>query len=149
VSWASGTSVEIDGRSLLLAWSLAIVLPAGVAWVLREREAAWIALALGWALAIARTNPGSDSGELLLWLLYALGAVLLVLWGVRDRQRLAVNVGVLAFAIAVFGFYFSSLYDKLGRALGLIGVGVIFIGGGWLLERTRRRLLGRIAKDPA
>jgi uncharacterized membrane protein len=84
-----------------------------------------------------------------MWMLYAAGAVLLVLWGIRDRQRLAVNIGVLAFALSVFGFYFSSLYDKLGRAFGLIGVGIVFIGGGWLLERARRRLLGRIAKEPA
>jgi hypothetical protein len=70
-----------------------------------------------------------------------------VLWGVKDQQRLAVNVGVLGFALAVFGFYFSSVFDKLDRALGLIGIGVIFIGGGWLLERARRKLIGRIGKD--
>jgi len=140
---------ELGTRSLVAAWSLAVVIPAGVAWVLRDREAAWMAVALAWALAMTWVNPRPDSGELLLWLLYAAGAVLLVLWGIRDRQRLAVNVGVLAFAFAVFGFYFSSLYDKLGRAIGLIGVGVIFIGGGWLLERARRRLLGRIVKEPS
>lgn len=140
---------ELSTVSLIAAWSLAIVIPAGVAWVLRGREAAWLAVALAWALAMTWVNPRPDSGELLLWLLYAVGAVLLVLWGIRDRQRLAVNIGVLAFAFAVFGFYFSSLFDKLGRAIGLIGVGVIFIGGGWLLERARRRLIGRIAKVPS
>ena len=67
-----------------------------------------------------------------------------MLWGLRDQQRLAINVGVLAFALAVLTFYFSSLYDKLGRALGLIGIGVLFIGGGWLLERARRRLIARM-----
>jgi uncharacterized membrane protein len=132
-----------------MAWSLAIVIPAGVAWVLREREAAWLAGALAWGLALLWVNPRPDSGELLLWILYAIGAVLLVLWGIRDRQRLAVNLGVLAFALSVLGFYFSSLYDKLGRALGLIGIGVVFIGGGWLLERARRRLIGRITKERA
>lgn len=140
---------ELGTKSLVAAWSLALVIPAGLAWVLREREAAWLAVALAWGLAMQWVNPRPDAGELLLWVLYAVGAVLLVLWGIRDRQRLAVNVGVLAFAFAVFGFYFSSLYDKLGRAIGLIGVGVIFIGGGWLLERARRRLIGRIAKVPS
>lgn len=140
---------RLGTASLIAAWSLAIVIPAGVAWVLREREAAWMAVAIAWALAMTWVNPRPDSGELLLWVLYAVGAVLLVLWGIRDRQRLAVNIGVLAFAFAVLGFYFSSLYDKLGRAIGLIGVGVIFIGGGWLLERARRRLIGRIARAPS
>ena len=48
------------------------------------------------------------------------------------------------FALTVLSFYFGSLFDMLGRALGLIGMGVLFIGGGWLLERARRQLVGRI-----
>jgi len=144
---SEGAAAELGRMSLVLAWSLAIVIPAGIAWVLRAREAVWLGVALAWGLALIWVNPRPDSGELLLWLLYAAGGVLLVLWGIRDRQRLAVNVGVLAFAFAVLGFYFSSLYDKLGRALGLIGVGIVFIGGGWLLERTRRRLIGRISRE--
>jgi uncharacterized membrane protein len=143
------SAVKLGTLALAMAWSLAIVLPAGVAWVLRGREAVFLAVALAWGLAMLWVNPRPDSGELLMWLLYAAGAVLLVVWGIRDRQRLAVNIGVLAFAMSVFGFYFSSLYDKLGRAFGLIGVGIVFIGGGWLLERTRRRLLGRIGRERA
>jgi uncharacterized membrane protein len=157
IAWSDSASsqaldlsqAELSVRGRIMAWSLAIVIPAGVAWVLREREAAWLAGALAWGLALLWVNPRPDSGELLLWILYAIGAVLLVLWGIRDRQRLAVNLGVLAFALSVLGFYFSSLYDKLGRALGLIGIGVVFIGGGWLLERARRRLIGRITKERA
>ena len=84
-----------------------------------------------------------------MYALLALGAVGVVLWGLRDQQRLAINVGVLGFALAVLGFYFSSLYDKLGRALGLIGIGVLFIGGGWLLERARRRLIARLQAGAA
>jgi hypothetical protein len=38
-------------------------------------------------------------------------------------------------------FYFSSVMDKLDRSLGLIMLGVLFLAGGWLLERTRRRLV--------
>jgi uncharacterized membrane protein len=157
IAWSDSASsqaldlsqAELSVRGRIMAWSLAIVIPAGVAWILREREAAWLAVALAWGLALLWVNPRPDSGELLLWILYAIGAVLLVLWGIRDRQRLAVNLGVLAFALSVLGFYFSSLYDKLGRALGLIGIGVVFIGGGWLLERARRRLIGRITKERA
>ena len=88
---------------------------------------------------VARTHVGGSGNAGFLT-----GAVGIVLWGLRDQQRLAINVGVLGFACAVLGFYFSSLYDKLGRALGLIGIGVLFIGGGWLLERARRRLIARM-----
>jgi hypothetical protein len=36
------------------------------------------------------------------------------------------------------------VFDKFGRSLVLIALGALFIGGGWLLERTRRRLLRSI-----
>jgi hypothetical protein len=72
-----------------------------------------------------------------------------VTWGLWAQQRLAVNVGILGFALAIGGFYFSSVFDKLGRSFGLIGIGALFIVGGWFLERTRRRLLGRIARSAA
>jgi hypothetical protein len=58
-------------------------------------------------------------------------------------------VGVLAFALTVLSFYYSSVFDRIGRSLGLVALGVLFVGGGWLLERTRRRLLDRIGGDEA
>jgi hypothetical protein len=48
------------------------------------------------------------------------------------------------FALAVGWFYFSDLYDKMGRSLGLIGLGVLFLAGGWVLEKTRRGLMARM-----
>jgi uncharacterized membrane protein len=135
---------EIAGAARLVAWSVAIALPLALAWFLRGRDAAWLLAALAWALMLVQVSPRTDAGELLMYALLEVGAVGVVLWGLRDGQRLAVNVGVLGFALATVGFYFASLYDRLGRALGLIGLGVLFIGGGWLLERARRRLVARL-----
>jgi len=135
---------EVTGAPRVVAWAVAIALPLALAWYMRGREAVWLLPALAWALLLMTVSPRSDSGELAMYGLLALGAVGIVFWGLRDQQRLAINVGVLGFAFAVLGFYFSSLYDKLGRALGLIGIGVLFIGGGWLLERARRRLIARM-----
>jgi len=56
-------------------------------------------------------------------------------------------VGVLAFAITVIAFYFSSVMDKLGRSASLIGLGLLLIAGGWAMERTRRRLVARVAES--
>lgn len=131
----------------VVCWSLALVLPLGLGWLLRRRDALWLCVAFGWAMLLVWISPRTDPGELAMWGLYAAGAAGLALWGIRDHQRLAVNVGVLGFAFVVLGFYFSTLFEKLGRALGLIGAGIIFIGGGWLLERARRQLVGRIAKE--
>ena len=135
---------EVTGAPRIVGWSVAIALPLILGWFLRGREAAWLLAALGWALVLMQVSPRTDGGELVMYALLALGAVGVVLWGLKDQQRLAINVGVLAFALAIMGFYFSSLYDKLGRSLGLIGIGVLFIGGGWLLERARRRLIARL-----
>jgi len=135
---------EVRGAPRVIAWVLAIVLPLALAWFLRGREAIWILAALAWAVIVSQVSPRSDAGELALYALLAAGAAGIVLWGLKDQQRLAINVGVLAFAITALVFYFASLYDMLGRAFGLIGIGILFIGGGWLLERARRRLILRM-----
>ena len=145
-SWRVEPVEELGMGALVFGWALAIALPLAVAFTLRGRESVYLLIALAWALLITQVELRQDAGELALYALLALGAAGVVLWGVKDQQRLAVNVGVLGFALAILGFYFSSIFGKLDRALGLIGIGVIFIGGGWLLERTRRSLLGRIGK---
>jgi hypothetical protein len=35
----------------------------------------------------------------------------------------------------------------MGRSLGLIGLGILFLAGGWLLEKTRRSLLAHMAQS--
>ena len=147
VVWAVFEAPEVAGAARIAAWAVAIGLPLALAWFLRGRDAAWLLAALAWALVLVQVSPRTDAGELAMYALLEIGAVGVVLWGLRDGQRLAVNVGVLGFALATLGFYFSSLYDRLGRALGLIGLGVLFIGGGWLLERARRRLLARLPES--
>ena len=54
------------------------------------------------------------------------------------------NLGIVYFGLAVGWFYFSNIFDKVGRSLGLIGLGVLFLAGGWALEKMRRRLLARM-----
>lgn len=75
--------------------------------------------------------------------------VFLIWWGVRESSRGLVNLGVLGFGVTVAWFYFSDLFDKMGRSLGLIGLGVLFLAGGWALEKTRRGLLSHMAQIPA
>jgi len=129
---------------LAVAWIIAIALPSILIFLLRGRQAVWFAAAVAWVLVVGQFDWSSDGGELAFYALCALGAAGVVYWGLKDQQRLHVNVGIFGFALAIAAFYFSSLFDKLGRSLGLIGMGVLFIGGGWLLERTRRTLVERI-----
>ncbi len=68
-------------------------------------------------------------------------AVFLCWWGVRLGSRLLVNFGIVGFAIAVAWFYFSDIFNKFNRSLGLVGLGVLFLAGGWALEKLRRRIM--------
>lgn len=65
-------------------------------------------------------------------------------WGVRSASRALVNAGIAAFALSVVWFYFSNVFDKMGRSLGLMIMGILFLAGGWALEKTRRALLVRL-----
>ena len=76
--------------------------------------------------------------------LVAAFAVFIIWWGVRQASRSLVNLGIVGFAIVVAWFYFSDIFDKVGRSLGLIGLGVLFLAGGWALEKTRRGLVARM-----
>jgi hypothetical protein len=76
--------------------------------------------------------------------LVAAFAIYLCWWGVRMASKALVNLGIVGFAIAVAWFYFSNVFDKVGRSLGLIGLGVLFLAGGWALEKMRRRILAGI-----
>ncbi len=78
--------------------------------------------------------------------LVAAFAVFIIWWGVRQASKSLVNLGVVGFAIVVVWFYFSDIMDKLGRSLGLIGLGILFLAGGWALERARRKLMAGLEK---
>jgi uncharacterized membrane protein len=117
------------------------------------------AVGLGYALPWLRTTitePGFDGKDythtgagLAAYVLVGMAAVGLVVWGVYIGSKALVNYGIAAFALSVMWFYFSSLMDKLGRSLGLIVLGALFLAVGWALERTRRRLVERMDANRA
>jgi len=76
--------------------------------------------------------------------LVAAFAIFLSWWGVRMVSRALVNFGIVGFAISVIWFYFSDVFDKVGRSLGLMGLGILFLTGGWFLEKTRRHLIAQM-----
>jgi len=130
--------------ALAALWAIAIGVPLLVGLWLRGRSAWPLLLAAAGAVLVVQVGTGSRNDLLLVHLLYAALAVGLVWWGVREQHRLRVNLGVLAFALNVLVFYYGSLFDKFGRSLGLIGLGLLFVVGGWWLERVRRRLVRQV-----
>jgi uncharacterized membrane protein len=148
--WLTGIErPRLSHVELIVGWASAVLLPGASAFALRRRDARWFGLAIAWVVLFVAVSKDTPLGEVAMYLMFALGAVGLVTWGLREQRQLIVNVGVLAFALTILFFYFDSLFDKLGRSLGLISLGILFIGGGWWLERTRRELIGRIARSAA
>ena len=133
--------------------AVVMMVAIGVCGALVERDALLPAVVVGglvWALPWCRTIVSTEfvgqrweHGEMsvLAYALVAAAAIFLVWWGVQLGTKALVNYGTVAFAMTVFWFYFASVMDKLGRSLGLMALGVLFLGGGWALERGRRRLV--------
>jgi uncharacterized membrane protein len=92
------------------------------------------------------TSYVSNEPNLAAHALVAAFAVFIIWWGVRRVSQALVNLGILGFAISVGWFYFSDIWDKLDRSLGLIGLGILFLAGGWALEKWRRKLVTGMGK---
>jgi uncharacterized membrane protein len=97
-------------------------------------------IALPWCSRLSWQN-NRDALSFSAYALVAAFCVFLIWWGVRQLSQALVNLGIVCFALTVFWFYFSDIFDKLDRSLGLIGLGILFLAGGWVLEKTRRNLI--------
>ncbi len=141
--------------TLLVGWAVALAAPLLLSWFLRGRSA-WINLlwaAWAYALIVTATHSHSFSDRgidrhlaatLALYALCALGSVALVVWGLYEKRKERLNLGIAAFALSVLFFYFDSFMGKLGRSASLLLLGVLCIAGGYALEVTRRRLMSRM-----
>jgi len=136
------TSGQSTPNSLMVVgWTCAIGIPLALAFVLRRRAAWPNVLAALWL--IVAVNLRSIGGEVSMYAWWAVGATALAGWGVADGRSERVNLATAIFAATVFTFYFSQVMDKIGRSASLIGLGLLFLGGGWAIEQTRRRLVSR------
>ncbi len=138
--WGHADSDPVGAR-LVIGYATSFAFPLILAWFLRKRDVWMNAVAALWVLAlgfIAQTqNPG-------VYLWCVLGAAALVAWGVSDGRSERVNIGMAGFALTLLFFYFSAIMDKLGRSASLIGLGLLFLAGGWALERLRRRFVAQV-----
>jgi uncharacterized membrane protein len=119
-------------------------------WMKRRAHAIWIFTLACWTAALAlASRTGAPEKSPWFYLCLAAGAVVLCLWGMNAHRTLFINYGSAAFAITVAAFYFSNVFDKLGRSAGLIGMGILFLLGGWILNRLRTGLIARATAGEA
>jgi hypothetical protein len=131
----------------VLGWTVALGAPLIVAGVARRVESWPIAVATGWVLVLVSLRPVESSVLPFVW--WGLGSAALTAWGVLDARAERINMGSAMFAITVLAFYFSQVMDKLGRSASLFGLGLLFLAGGWALERVRRRLVAQVRGERA
>jgi len=122
----------------VLGWTAAMTLPILLAWCLRGKEF-WMNLVAGlWVVGLGA------AGYLGSHVMCALGSIGSIAWGIREGRKALINLGIAGFALTVVSFYFSMIFDKLGRSTALAGMGILFLAGGWLLEKMRRKLTARL-----
>jgi uncharacterized membrane protein len=130
----------------VLGYLGAYVPPLAIALFTRKRQSLPIFAAAAWVygLAVAGRSPNIETDPwIYLWVV--IGASAFCYWGMRENRKLFINYGTAVFAIDVIAFYFSNVLDKLGRSMGLILMGAIFLAGGWILNRLRTDLIARAA----
>lgn len=131
----------VSTTARLAAWAAVLLAPLAIAAWLRGRGAWMNAVAAAWLVALALLPTGGTRMFLYPWL--ALGCLGLAAWGIRETRSALINLSTFCFGLLVLFFYFDNVMDKMGRAASLIGLGLLFLAGGYLLERIRRRMVAR------
>jgi predicted membrane protein DUF2157 len=150
-----GGRPEVSALVLAVCWVVAVAGPLAFAWFTR-RKAAWLNLLWAmWAWGLVEASShiwwmGAKNwrAKVAIYALCATGSVGLVAWGLYERRKERLNLGVAAFAVSVLFFYFDSFMDKLGRSASLLVLGLLCLAGGYALEVTRRRLVARMETNP-
>ncbi len=146
---AAGQRVAIAGAgaAVVAAWALALALPPALSWLLAGRGGLVLLAYVPWAVLLSLFAQWKWTLAVDAW--EALGALGLIAWGVRDSRPERINLGFAGFALSVLAFYFSNVMDRMGRSASLIGLGLLFLAGGWALEKSRRRILAGLGRGGA
>jgi uncharacterized membrane protein len=136
----------LPNRLVVLGYACAYLPVLTLSVLFRRKRALWLFGSALWVAVlgiVAKQQDPNHNPWTYLWI--ALGAWALCFWGLRENRKLFINFGTAIFALDVIAFYFSEVLDKMGRSMGLILLGTIFLGGGWILNRLRSDLIARAA----
>ena len=134
---------DLGRARIVVGWAVGVGAPVALAWWLRRGVSVPLLALAVWTVA-GPFLAGERGVIAYVWAgAFSLG---LIVWGVLESRSERINLGVAGFAITVLVFYCSSVMDRLGRSASLVGLGLLFLGGGWALEQGRRRLVTRAAQ---
>jgi uncharacterized membrane protein len=137
-SLLSGPAVLIAGLSIVLAITLGSAFLAG-----RKNRPTGLRLEAFAAVPVvaglfAHTLPETPRMISFNLLLFA-GTVGWIILGIRMRSQMVVNLGLGVFMVHMLTRYFDLFFSAMNRSLFFILGGLLLLGGGWFLERNRRR----------
>jgi hypothetical protein len=123
----------------IIGAATALALPLALAYLTRRKDAWPQGIAALWVIGLFGLHSLFGGAGTYVW--WAAGAIGLAAWGLQDRRTERINMAAAVMAATILTFYFSQVMDKLGRSASLVGFGILFLAGGWALDRIRRRLL--------
>ena len=145
VTWAvvaTGLDLPALGQPFwlsLLVWVVTLGGPVILGWWLRPHRFWPLALAAIWMVLDLVIQVQGFSVLSFAW--WGVGSVGLMLWGSIEARAERVNIGTVLLATTLIGFYFTEVIDRFDRSLSLLGLGLFFLVGGWVLNRLRQALL--------
>ena len=131
----------------LLVWVVVLGCPLTLGWWLRPHRFWPLALAAIWMILDCVIQVEAVSVLSFLW--WGSGAVGLMVWGSAESRAERVNLGTVLLATTLLGFYFTEVIARFDRSLGLLGLGLFFLIGGWGLNRLRQALLPKLPPPSA
>lgn len=132
------------GAAVALGWYRATIQPGDALGVATPLLGTIVAMGL-----VSATPPLPALASFLLAHGVLLGVLLgLVAVGLLARSRAVINLVAVAFLVQVLTFLLATVGDVLPGSIALVITGVVLLIVGLLLERGRRRVLGRIGGRP-
>ena len=141
-----GNPPALPSGFVLLGYASAYLPALALAFLIRKSRSLPILMGAVWValFGVLSRQPRPEHNPAV-YVLVGLGACAFCYWGVGESRKLFINLGTAIFAIDLITFYFSDVLDKLDRSLGLILLGILFLAGGWFLNRVRGRLIASAA----
>ena len=145
VTWAvvaTGLDLPALGQPLwlsLMVWVVTLGGPVILGWWLRPHRFWPLALAAIWMVLDLVIQVQGFSVLSFAW--WGVGSVGLMLWGSTEARAERVNIGTVLLATTLIGFYFTEVIGRFDRSISLLGLGLFFLVGGWVLNRLRQALL--------